>query len=254
MERRHALSGAALDGKPKNDRVRMAHRRRRRTATALLPHSQRRTESAAGGTRTMDGSPHNPAETMENQTSFDLNAAVQRWRAGLAESSSFRKDDLDELEAHVRDSVETLRAPSLSEEEAFLIAVRRTGPAKQLAAEFARVNGSSVWLDRIRWITIGWIGGPVLFGMVGVVSFALLPVSEIPIVSPPLAMIEAVSALAPFGILPLLLMIALRSNPLRNRLSAVLALTAGFSLFALTIARTFPFGALLAPVKTPVAL
>jgi hypothetical protein len=202
----------------------------------------------------MDGSPHNPGETMENQTSFDLNAAIQRWRAELAKSSSFKKDDLDELEAHVRDSTETLRAPSLSEEEAFLIATRRTGQQDQLAAEFATVNGSSVWLDRIRWITIGWIGGPVLFGLVGIVSLALLPVSETPIVFPPISMIEVASALVPFGTLPLLLLIALRSNPLRKRRSAVLALTAGLSLLALTIARTFPIGDLLAPVTTPVAL
>ena len=130
----------------------------------------------------------------------------------------------------------------------------RTGQQDQLAAEFATVNGSSVWLDRIRWMTVGWIGGPVLVALMGIVSLALPPVSETPVVFPPISMIEVASTLAPFGILPLLLVIARRSNPLRNRRSAVLALTAGLSLLALTIARIFPIGALLAPVTTPVAL
>ena len=58
---------------------------------------------------------------MENQTSFDLNAAIQRWRAGLAKSSSFHTDDLDELESHVRDSATTLRAQGLTDEEAFVM-------------------------------------------------------------------------------------------------------------------------------------
>jgi hypothetical protein len=193
---------------------------------------------------------------MENQTSFDLNAAIQRWRAGLAQSPGFRGTDLDELESHVRDSVEALRVPSLSEEEAFLIAIRRTGPREQLAAEFAAINGSSVWLDRIRWMTIGWIGAPALFSLVGIASFAFRPISEFttPPFSPPLSMIELYSGLAPFGILPLLLVIALRSNPLRNRLNAVLALTAGFAFLALTIARTFPFWTVLAPATAPVAV
>jgi hypothetical protein len=47
---------------------------------------------------------------MENQTSFDLNAAIQRWRRELAKSSSFRADDLEELESHLRDSESSLQS------------------------------------------------------------------------------------------------------------------------------------------------
>jgi len=94
---------------------------------------------------------------MENQTSFDLNDAIQRWRGDLVKSPSFRADDLDELESHLRDSESSLRTQGLTAEEAFLIAARRTGSRDVLAAEFAAVNGSSVWLDRLVWMTTGGI-------------------------------------------------------------------------------------------------
>ena len=94
---------------------------------------------------------------MENETSFDLNAAIQRWRGKLAGSPSFRAGDLEELESHLRDSVMSLRARELSDEEAFLIAVRRTGTGESLAREFGAINRSSVWLDRLLWMTTGGI-------------------------------------------------------------------------------------------------
>src|SRR5438105_4167363 len=127
MDRGDALSRAALDGTREPDRIGMADRGRQRAAPAVLPHSQGRAQSAPVRTTTVERRPHNPDETMEHQTSFDLNSAVQRWRAELAKSPSFRVDDLDELESHVRDSEASLRALGLTSEEAFLIAVRRTG-------------------------------------------------------------------------------------------------------------------------------
>jgi hypothetical protein len=87
----------------------------------------------------MDDRPHNTGETMENQTSFDLNAAIQGWRASLGKKlSGLGKDDLDELESHVRDSSEALIAKGLTDEEAFLIAIRRAGSQEQLASEFSK--------------------------------------------------------------------------------------------------------------------
>ena len=94
---------------------------------------------------------------MENQTSFDLNGAIRRWRGELEKSASFRSDDLEELEAHLRDSESSLRARGLTAEEAFLIAVRRTGSGDVLAAEFASINGPSIWLDHLLWMITGSI-------------------------------------------------------------------------------------------------
>jgi hypothetical protein len=77
---------------------------------------------------------------MENETSFDLNAAIQRWRGQLAGSPSFRADDLEELESHLRDSVVSLQAKELSDEEAFLIAVRRTGTDNRMLGPIAHLT------------------------------------------------------------------------------------------------------------------
>lgn len=105
----------------------------------------------------MDDCPHNPDELMENQASFDLNAAVGRWRRNLAQSPAFRATDLDELESHLRDGVRDLESRGLSPEEAFTIGIRRIGEASSLAAEFGRANGYSPWIDRVLWMLAGWV-------------------------------------------------------------------------------------------------
>ena len=93
---------------------------------------------------------------MENQTSFDLNRRIEQWRANLASSPSFRGENLDELESHLRDSVATLQGRGLSADEAFLIATRRMGANGVLAAEFGKVNQSAVWIDRFLWILVAF--------------------------------------------------------------------------------------------------
>src|SRR6185503_7643293 len=158
----------------------MAHGGRQQPEAALLPHSQGRTQSAAIGKTTVERGPHNLDETMENNSSFDLNAAIQRWRGELAKSSSFRADDLDELESHLRDSQASLQAHGLTAEEAFLIAVRRTGSRDALSREFAVVNGwpassvASVWLDRLLWMTTGWLTISALMSLMTTLLFRTL--------------------------------------------------------------------------------
>ena len=53
--------------------------------------------------------------------------------------------DLDELEEHLRDQAEDLVESGLSEDEAFLIALKRLGAADRLTAEFAREHGDRLW-------------------------------------------------------------------------------------------------------------
>jgi len=93
---------------------------------------------------------------MENSTSFDLNRNIQQWRENLAAAPSFRNENLDELETHLRDSVAVLQNRGLSADEAFLIATRRMGAGDPLANEFSKVNGSAIWLDRLFWMVIGY--------------------------------------------------------------------------------------------------
>src|SRR5215475_8566920 len=85
---------------------------------------------------------------MENQTSFDLSDAIQKWRRNLAQSAAFDSNDLDELEAHLRDAIPALQAAGLSSEESFLIACRRIGGRDALESEFGKINAGRAWLNR----------------------------------------------------------------------------------------------------------
>ena len=92
---------------------------------------------------------------METTTPFDLKLAIQRWRENLGQSPDFRSENLAELESHLRDSTLALKKCGLSDEEAFVIAVKRIGRSNSLAAEFAKINGPTIWLERILWMLIG---------------------------------------------------------------------------------------------------
>jgi hypothetical protein len=92
---------------------------------------------------------------MDTQSSFDLNQAIQTWRENLANSPAFHRENLNELESHLRDSVATWQTRGLSAEEAFLIATRRIGQNHQLASEFGKLNRGTVWLERALWMLIG---------------------------------------------------------------------------------------------------
>ena len=103
---------------------------------------------------------------METTTPFDLNCAIQHWRESLNQSPAFRRENLDELETHLRDSIANLQSRGLSEEEAFLIAIKRAGSGAVLGVEFGKLNARSIWLDRVFWMLVGnlfyWFVGGLL--------------------------------------------------------------------------------------------
>jgi hypothetical protein len=92
---------------------------------------------------------------METPSPFELNLAIRRWRENLAQSTAFQTENLNELESHLRDSIDRLRTPQLSDEEAFLIATRRIGQTRQLESEFGKLNRNTIWLGRALWMLIG---------------------------------------------------------------------------------------------------
>ena len=95
---------------------------------------------------------------MEPATRFDLEAAIQTWRAHLSEELAGQADALAELEEHLRTSVAALRQTGLSDEESLLVAQQRLGSAPKLGAEFRRSNPASVWRRRVLWMALGCIG------------------------------------------------------------------------------------------------
>lgn len=86
---------------------------------------------------------------------FDLNEEILKWRDDLAKSEPLDESDVDELESHLREEVESLASGDLSEEESFWIARRRLGGAGDLAGEFAKINRSAVLRGRLFWMAAG---------------------------------------------------------------------------------------------------
>lgn len=83
--------------------------------------------------------------------------------------AAFRSENLYELETHLRDSIATLQHQGLTENESFLVAVKRMGRNGLLEAEFAKQNSRAVWLDRALWILLG----AQLWGLANVLSFSM---------------------------------------------------------------------------------
>lgn len=117
---------------------------------------------------------------------FDLNQAIQQWRESLNASPAFRRENLDELESHLRDSIADLGQRGLAADEAFLIATRRVGSGAALGTEFSKINAQGIWLNRALWMLvgiqifmcIGCLQSAITFGTVlgvRVVGYAALP-------------------------------------------------------------------------------
>ena len=77
---------------------------------------------------------------MEKPAAFDLNRSLHEWRAQLVASPSVTRENLDELETHLRESVARLRQIGLSEQEAWIIAEMRLGQTGALGKEFKKIQ------------------------------------------------------------------------------------------------------------------
>ncbi len=81
----------------------------------------------------------------ENPKMFDLETQIRDWKHHLQEHSSIGYGDLEELESHLRDSIDELVATQLNNEEAFLIAVKRLGDVDSIQREFAKASTEDMW-------------------------------------------------------------------------------------------------------------
>jgi hypothetical protein len=89
---------------------------------------------------------------------FDLERQIEDWKAEFASRPALRRADVEELEQHLRDALPSLSSAGLTSEEAFFIATRRVGPPAALEREFAKVNGTHLWSQRVFWIALGALG------------------------------------------------------------------------------------------------
>jgi len=85
----------------------------------------------------------------------DVNTYIEQWKQNLGKTDSYNMDNIEELESHLRDSMEHLTAQGLSEEEAFLIAHNRLGDTSMLTKEFGKENIFLVCGQRVLWMLLG---------------------------------------------------------------------------------------------------
>ena len=87
-----------------------------------------------------------------------LEAQFAQWRQYVQRRPELRPSDAEELEDHLRVSVDGLVAVGLSPSEAFLVAVKRMGGLDELSREFAREHSERLWKQLM---LTGETGGPV---------------------------------------------------------------------------------------------
>ncbi len=88
----------------------------------------------------------------------ELEAQFEQWRQYVLRRRELQPFDADELEDHLRGSVDELVAAGLSPDEAFLVAVKRMGSLDELSREFAREHAERLWKQLV---LAGDTGSPV---------------------------------------------------------------------------------------------
>jgi hypothetical protein len=74
-----------------------------------------------------------------------LEEQIEQWRSYLRRRQAIHSVDVEELEDHLREQVSALLRANLTEDEAFLIAVKRLGDLDSLSREFAREHSDRLW-------------------------------------------------------------------------------------------------------------
>jgi hypothetical protein len=87
-----------------------------------------------------------------------LERQIDAWRAHLRRSQAIASPDAAELEDHLREQIASLNEDGLSDDEAFLVAVKRMGAIDALTREFAREHSERLWKQLVL-SGDGWEGG-----------------------------------------------------------------------------------------------
>jgi hypothetical protein len=89
---------------------------------------------------------------------------IAEWRAYVANAPGVNGHDLDELEDHLRYQIAELKAAGLTDDEGFLIAVKRLGDVDAISREYAREHSGRLWKqllgsgdDGPALVSTGWV-------------------------------------------------------------------------------------------------
>ncbi len=74
-----------------------------------------------------------------------VESQIAEWRTFVAGAPAVNGHDVDELEDHLRDQIAELNAAGLTNDEAFLVAVKRMGDVDAVSREFAREHSDRLW-------------------------------------------------------------------------------------------------------------
>lgn len=74
-----------------------------------------------------------------------LEDQIAQWRQYLRRRRAIQGPDVEELETHLRDQVAALTEGGLTDDEAFLVAVKRMGNLDAVSREFAREHSERLW-------------------------------------------------------------------------------------------------------------
>ena len=121
----------------------------------------------------MAGRSQHLEQIMENQTRFDLNAAVENWQNELAAQPNLASDDRRELETHLCDTIAGFQQSGLNDEEAFWLARQRIGRPQQLAEEFTNGNPTKVWREQAFWMVFVLFLSVILINVTSVLAYDL---------------------------------------------------------------------------------
>ena len=107
----------------------------------------------------------------------EVESQIAEWRTFLTSAAAVESGDVDELETHLRDQIAELNAAGLSDDEAFLVAVKRLGDIDSLSREFAREHSGRLWKQLVLRsedgpvsTSSGWIEA-ALFGLGSAAAF-----------------------------------------------------------------------------------
>ena len=100
---------------------------------------------------------------------------IAEWRTYVSKAPAVNGHDVDELEDHLRHQIADLTTAGLTQDEAFLVAVKRMGDLDAVSREFAREHSGRLWKqllgpdDEAPLLADGWLDALVLAAAAAVV-------------------------------------------------------------------------------------
>jgi hypothetical protein len=113
-----------------------------------------------------------------------LEEGIAEWRAYVRRRQAIHSVDAEELEDHLRSQASALEEAGLTEDEAFLIAIKRIGDLDTLSREFAREHSERLWKRLV--VAPGAGGGDKGKGREALVAVALAVAAAVAVKVPEL--------------------------------------------------------------------